>query len=147
MAALRIPTTRSLCVITTGEQVVRQWYDDQGAERILAEPGAVGTRVASSFLRFGQLELFFQRGDLVLLQELAQHALGREFAHIAGETLSDRFVSMFDEICARQATLIAEWLRVGYCQVSLLACASFLVHPPHLRLPFSPDCSGEHEFG
>jgi len=116
MAALNVPTTRSLCVVTTGEEVVRQWYDERGAQRIQAEPGAVGTRVATSFLRFGQMELFYQRRELDLLRELAEHALKREFPHLQDAMLSRNLVRMFDEICRRQATLIAEWLRVGYCQ-------------------------------
>ena len=68
MAALRVPTTRCLCVVATGDGVVRQWYGEDGRERVLNEPGAVGTRVARSYLRFGQMELFTQRGDLPLLQ-------------------------------------------------------------------------------
>ena len=68
MAALRVPTTRCLCVVATGDGVVRQWYGEDGRERVLNEPGAVGTRVARSYLRFGQLELFTQRGELPLLQ-------------------------------------------------------------------------------
>ena len=82
------------------------------------EPGAVGTRVATSFLRFGQMEIFAERGDLDLLRELAEHALGREYAHLKmEEPLSCQALErMFDEICGRQALLVAEWLRVGYCQ-------------------------------
>jgi len=123
MAALNVPTTRSLCVVTTGEEVVRQWYDERGAQRIQAEPGAVGTRVATSFLRFGQMELFYQRREQDLLRELAEHALKREFPHLQDAMLSRNLVRMFDEICRRQATLIAEWLRVGYCQACELLAA------------------------
>ena len=79
---LRVPTTRALCVVTTGEKITRAWYDDHGRERIGQEPGAVGTRVAPSFLRFGQLELFYQRKETALLYELAEHALKRDFAHL-----------------------------------------------------------------
>lgn len=150
MAALRIPTTRSLCVISTGELVVRQWYDEIGSERVQREPGAVGTRVASSFLRFGQMELFYQRGDAELLIELAQHALEREFSSVQGETLAEKYVAMFDEICSRQGTLIAEWLRVGYCQVSEIlshALASSHSHsrPLQGRSLHHFVCTGEHE--
>ena len=120
MGALRVPTSRSLCVVATGELIMRQWYDDQGLERVMKEPGAVGTRVAPSFLRFGQMELFYQRSETELLRELAEHALEREFSHIAATDapLSQKLVLMFGEICQRQATLVSEWLRVGYCQVS-----------------------------
>lgn len=64
MAALRVPTTRALCVISTGESVPRAWYDDEGRERMTREPGAVGARVSSSFIRFGQFELFYHNEDV-----------------------------------------------------------------------------------
>ena len=151
MAALGVPTTRSLCIAITGERVQRYWYTDEGAQRVMFEPGAVGTRVATSFIRFGQREIFAQRGELDLLQELVEHALVREFPHLlTAETAeiaaklqtaesvesvesveSDSaaaeedartqldvqlLLRMFDGICQRQALLIAEWMRVGYCQ-------------------------------
>jgi uncharacterized protein YdiU (UPF0061 family) len=120
MAALRVPTTRALCVVSTGERIRRAWYDDDGNERPMLEPGAVGARTAPSFLRFGQMELFHQRGEDELLRELATHALHREYAHLLlqhpGEPLSSSFVRMFAEVCERHAVLVAEWLRVGYCQ-------------------------------
>ena len=89
----------------------------------MMEAGAVGTRVAKSFLRFGQMELFFQRDEMALLRELAEHCLEREFSHLLvqhpTEPRSELFVRMFDEVAARQASLVAEWLRVGYCQGNL----------------------------
>lgn len=118
MAALRVPTTRSLCLIATGETIARGWYDDQGRERMMREPGAVGTRVSTSFLRFGQMELFAQNGELDLLRELAEHALEREFPHLreSESRFAAQLLLMFEEICSRQASLVAEWMRVGYCQ-------------------------------
>ena len=99
---------------------MRRGYDDDGRERIRAEPGAVGTRVATSFLRFGQMELFFQRDEPELLRELADHALRREFGHLMvqnpGAPRAKLYVAMFEEVCERQAHLVAEWLRVGYGQ-------------------------------
>lgn len=112
MAALRVPTTRALCVVTTGDQVLRQWYADSPegggntVERPMREEGAVGTRVAVSFLRFGQMELFYQNDEIGLLTELAQHALDREFAHLRLQSpsapLSELIVQMFEEVCERQ---------------------------------------------
>ena len=56
MHALGVPTTRALCIVTTGEDVMRAWYaSDSNNERMVRERGAVGTRVSSSFLRFGQV--------------------------------------------------------------------------------------------
>ena len=121
MHHLRVPTTRALAVVTTGETISRAWYDaESGYEKMVREPGAVGSRVASSFLRFGQMELFHQRGDDALLAQLAEHALRREFGHLMvqhpSEPLASQLVRMFEEVCERQARLVAEWLRVGYCQ-------------------------------
>merc|ERR1740133_626515 len=66
------------------------------------------------------MELFTQRGDLPLLQELAEHSLTREFSHLLlqhpDEPRTRSYVRMFKEACERQALLMAEWLRVGYCQ-------------------------------
>ena len=70
------------------------------------EPGAVGTRAAKSFLRFGQFELFWQRDEMNLLEELATHALEREFSHLRvqhpKDPLSSLLGHMFGEICERQ---------------------------------------------
>jgi hypothetical protein len=55
MHALGIPTTRSLAVVTTGEQVVREDL----------QPGAVLTRVAASHIRVGTFEYFAARNDRV----------------------------------------------------------------------------------
>src|SRR5205807_2740376 len=65
MAALGIPTTRSLAAIVTGEMVAR--------ETLL--PGAVLTRVASSHIRIGTFQYFAARGDTEGLRLLADHAI------------------------------------------------------------------------
>ena len=64
MAALGIPTTRSLAAVLTGESVMR--------ERML--PGGVLTRVASSHLRVGTFQYFAARGDVESLRILADYA-------------------------------------------------------------------------
>ena len=74
MAALGIPTTRALAVVTTGERVLR--------EEML--PGAVLTRVAASHLRVGTFEFFAARGDREALVALTAHALARHYPHAAG---------------------------------------------------------------
>ena len=145
MHALGVPTTRSLCLVETGELVIRRWYDENGMETVVREKGAVGTRVARSFVRFGQMELFAQSGQLPLLRELLVHALDREYPHIREQTggaalstaekaaenaaenaaanatekdelSAEMVLQLFDEACKRQAKLVAEWMRVGYCQ-------------------------------
>ena len=53
MAALGIPTTRSLAAVLTGERVIRE----------NSLPGAVLTRVASSHIRVGTFQYFAARRD------------------------------------------------------------------------------------
>src|SRR5215468_8936807 len=67
MAALGIPTTRSLAVVATGETVRRE----------MPLPGAVLTRVASSHIRIGTFQFFAARGDAEAVRHLADYVIGR----------------------------------------------------------------------
>jgi len=69
MAALGIPTTRSLAAVMTGETVAR--------ETLL--PGALLTRVATSHIRVGTFQFFAARGDLEGLRLLADHVISRHY--------------------------------------------------------------------
>src|SRR5271154_4441262 len=73
MAALGIPTTRSLAAVMTGENVVR--------ETML--PGAVLTRVASSHIRVGTFQFFAARGDTDGVRRLADHVIARHYPELA----------------------------------------------------------------
>ncbi|WP_240374921.1 protein adenylyltransferase SelO [Bacillus piscicola] len=101
MHALGIPTTRSLAVAKTGENVVR--------EALL--PGAVLTRTAASHLRVGT----FQYAASLPIEErrlLADYAIKRHYPDL--ETKEDRYLSLFQEVIKRQASLIAKWQLVGF---------------------------------
>eukprot|EP00928_Gymnodinium_smaydae_P000578 TRINITY_DN10218_c0_g1_i1.p1 TRINITY_DN10218_c0_g1~~TRINITY_DN10218_c0_g1_i1.p1 ORF type:complete len:353 (-),score=34.56 TRINITY_DN10218_c0_g1_i1:120-1151(-) len=84
----------------------------------------MSTRVAPSFLRVGHFELFgrrARRGDEVgkrELEQLAKHALFREYAHLveAEKPLQQQILDMVAEAAERFARMAAEWLRVGYVQ-------------------------------
>src|SRR3954449_5809078 len=69
MAALGIPTTRSLAAVITGEPVYR--------ETIL--PGAILTRVAVSHIRVGTFQFFAARRDTEALRLLADHVIDRHY--------------------------------------------------------------------
>lgn len=108
MHHLGIPTTRALSLIATGEDVVRDmFYDGNPA----AEPGAIVCRIAPSFTRFGHFEILAARGEKALLQSLIDFTLSRDFPHLTGE---NRYAAWFTEVCASTATLVVEWLRVGF---------------------------------
>ena len=112
MHHLGIPTTRALSVITTGDTVVRDMFYD-GHPR--AEPGAVVCRVAPSFTRFGHFEIFFNRNEKKLIEQLLDFTLSRDFPELSAVgTVTERRARWFAEVCARTAWLMVEWMRVGF---------------------------------
>src|SRR5712672_4180436 len=102
MAALGIPTTRSLAVVTTGEPVWRE----------TTLPCAVLTRVASSHIRVGTFQYFAARGDTEGVRRLADHVIGRHYPDLGR---ADRpYRALLDRVIAGQADLVARWLLVGF---------------------------------
>jgi serine/tyrosine/threonine adenylyltransferase len=110
MHHLGIPTTRALALVTTGEPVMRDMlYDGHPAP----EPGAVVCRVAPSFLRFGNYEIFASRGDLATLRTLLDFTIRNYFAEL-GAPGPETYAAWFHEVCVRTAVMIAGWIRVGF---------------------------------
>ncbi|MCA9493106.1 MAG: YdiU family protein [Myxococcales bacterium] len=110
MAHLGVPTTRALALVTTGEGVVRDMFYD-GRPRV--EPGAVVTRVAPSFLRFGSYEIHAARGDLATLGALVDHTLAAHFPELGPRT-PESVVALYAEVMARTARLVASWQGLGF---------------------------------
>jgi uncharacterized protein YdiU (UPF0061 family) len=102
MHALGIPTTRSLAVVATGRPVRR--------ETLL--PGAVLARVASSHLRVGSFQYARATGDVDLLRRLADHAIARH--HPAAADAEQPYLALFEAVVAAQASLVAQWMLVGF---------------------------------
>jgi uncharacterized protein YdiU (UPF0061 family) len=103
MAALGVPTTRSLAAVTTGEHVFRPPE---------ALPGAVLARVAQSHIRIGTFQYFFAQQDVEALQLLADHVIAR---HYPAAALADNPVrAMLDGVVAAQASLVARWQLLGF---------------------------------
>jgi uncharacterized protein YdiU (UPF0061 family) len=102
MAALGIPTTRSLAAVITGENVMR--------ETML--PGAVLTRVASSHIRVGTFQFFAARGDTDGVRRLADHVIERHYPQLANT--GRPYHALLQAVIVRQAELVARWLLVGF---------------------------------
>ncbi|MCG3170264.1 MAG: hypothetical protein CALGDGBN_01803 [Pseudomonadales bacterium] len=110
MHHLGVPTTRALCLVATGEGVVRDmFYDGHPRE----EPGAIVCRVAPSFIRFGSFELPASRSDHALLARLVDFTIARDFPQLTGSP-GQRRAAWFTEVGERTARLVAEWMRVGF---------------------------------
>jgi uncharacterized protein YdiU (UPF0061 family) len=102
MYALGIPTTRSLAAVATGDWVFRED----------AIPGAVLTRVASSHVRVGTFQYFAVRGDTEGIRALADHVIDRHDPE--AREAPNPYRALLDGVIARQASLVAQWLCVGF---------------------------------
>ncbi|MBW3600058.1 MAG: YdiU family protein [Planctomycetes bacterium] len=102
MAALGIPTTRSLAVVTTGEPVFRT----------SALRGAILTRVAASHIRVGTFEYLAARQDESNLRVLADYTINRHYPELADGPR--KYLEFFRAVADRQASLIAQWQLVGF---------------------------------
>jgi uncharacterized protein YdiU (UPF0061 family) len=110
MHHIGVPTTRALSLVATGESVVRDMFYDGHPQ---AEPGAVICRVAPSFVRFGNFEILAANQELDALKRLADYVMAEHFPEL-GEPSRATYARWFEEICRRTATLVAEWMRVGF---------------------------------
>jgi len=110
MHHLGVPTTRALCLVTTGEDVLRDLLYDGNPRH---EPGAIVCRVAPSFLRFGSFEIFAARKESDCLVRLAGYTLTTYFPEL-GTPSPDAFQRMLAEICRRTAELMAAWMAKGF---------------------------------
>ncbi len=102
MAALGIPTTRSLAVVTTGEPVYRESI----------RRGAILTRVAASHVRVGTFQYAAGLGDDSILQALADYTIDRHYPELADAPR--KYLEFFRAVADRQAALIARWQHVAF---------------------------------
>ncbi len=130
MHALGVPTSRSLSLyVSKSETVQRPWYSEgsrtENPDRMVSEAVAISTRVAPSFLRVGQIELFARRtrhnddpAVIAELEKIVLHLIDREYADVIDQKLglAEKVVLLAREFRGRLVSLIANWIRVGFCQ-------------------------------
>ena len=130
MHALGVPTTRSLTLyVSRSETVRRPWYAPNSRsldpDILVDNPAAITTRVAPSFLRVGQLELFARRARSQAhpqahqeLQMIVQHLIERNYRQEIDANLpfSEQVLQLAESFRDRLVALVAHWLRVGFCQ-------------------------------
>lgn len=102
MYALGIPTTRSLAVVTTGEEIIREGRLQ----------GAILTRVASSHIRVGTFEYASKFGSIDDLKALADYTLDRHFP--CYKNYENKYLYLLEKVIENQAELIAKWQLVGF---------------------------------
>ena len=100
--ALKIPTTRSLAVVKTGEKIVR--------ENLL--PGAILTRVASSHIRVGTFQYIAAKQNIDDLNILVDYTINRHYPEI--KLSKNKALDLLNLVMERQCQLVVDWMRVGF---------------------------------
>ncbi|OKH19432.1 protein adenylyltransferase SelO [[Limnothrix rosea] IAM M-220] len=130
MHALGVPTSRSLTLyVSKSDTIKRPWYSEDSysyePDVLVDNPIAISTRVAPSFLRVGQIELFARRARsnahpkaLEELRMIVSHLIEREYSSEIDQNLAftDQLVELLRLFRQRLISLVTNWLRVGYCQ-------------------------------
>jgi len=99
---LKIPTTRSLAVVKTGEKVVR--------ENLLS--GAILTRVASSHIRVGTFQYIAAKQNIDELNIIVDYTIDRHFPEI--KSSNNKALDLLNQVMEKQCQLVVDWMRVGF---------------------------------
>ena len=99
---LDIPTTRSLAVVKTGEEVFR--------EEVLI--GAILTRIASSHIRVGTFQYIAARQKKDELEILVDYVIDRHYPNIKNE--KNKALELLKVLMEKQINLVINWMRVGF---------------------------------
>lgn len=102
MAALGIPTSRSLAVLKTGETVYRETNND----------GAALLRVMHSHIRVGTFQFAAFLGQPGDLEALLAYTIERLYPHLAES--ENPALALFHEVMNCQIDLVVHWMRVGF---------------------------------
>ena len=110
MHHLGVPSTRALSLSLTGDKVLRDvMYNGNPAH----ERGAIVSRVAKSFLRFGNFEIFSSRNDIKNLKILTDYTIKSHFSHL-GKPSKEVYLQFFQEVTSKTLEMIIHWQRVGF---------------------------------
>ena len=110
MFHLGVPTTRSLSLILTGDTVLRDVMYDGNPNY---EKGAVVCRVAPSFIRFGNFELFSSQNDVPTLKLLTDFTIKNYFPDITSDG-KEKYLEFFKSVSNKTWEMIVHWQRVGF---------------------------------
>ena len=102
MHNLGIPSTRSLAVAKTGEQILR--------ENPLQ--GAILTRVASSHIRVGTFQYVAARDKKDELEILLDYVVKRHYPSLINS--KNKAIDLLETLIDKQTDLVVNWMRVGF---------------------------------
>ena len=102
MYNLGIPTTRSLAVVKTGEDVIRE----------TSLHGAILTRVALSHIRVGTFQYIAAREKKDELEILLNYVIKRHYPNI--QNSKNKALDLLKVLMEKQIDLVVNWMRVGF---------------------------------
>ena len=102
MHNLGIPTTRSLAVVKTGEDVIRE----------TTLQGAILTRVALSHIRVGTFQYIAARKKKNELELLFNYVIARHYPNIKNS--KNESLNLLETVMDKQIDLVVNWMRVGF---------------------------------
>jgi len=102
MHNLNIPTTRSLAVVKTGEDVIRE----------TPLKGAILTRVALSHIRVGTFQYIAARDKKDELEILLNYVIQRHYPNI--QNSKNKAIDLLKVVMEKQIDLVVNWMRVGF---------------------------------
>ncbi|MFK7833317.1 MAG: YdiU family protein [Winogradskyella sp.] len=110
MFHLGVPTTRALSLMLSGDDVLRDMLYDGNADY---EKGAIVSRLAPTFIRFGNFELFAARNDTKNLKKLTDYTI-KHFYPELGKPSKETYIKFFAAVANRTLDMIIHWQRVGF---------------------------------
>ncbi len=125
MYHLGIPTTRALSLALSGDQVLRDVLYNGNPDY---EKGAIVSRLAPSFLRFGSFEIFASRQDTATLKTVVDYTIKTHYPHLIATSASKNtatshqeaeinkqtYVQFFNDVATRSLEMVIHWQRVGF---------------------------------
>lgn len=110
MHHLGVPTTRALALVATDDKVVRDMFYDGHPE---LERCAIVTRVAPTFIRFGNFQILAAHHETSELKQLVDYVIQQHDPEWKLESATV-YRDWYFEVCRRTALMIAHWQRVGF---------------------------------
>ena len=102
MHSLKIPTTRSLAVVKTGEDVVREQISK----------GAILTRVALGHVRVGTFQYIAAKQNINDLEILTNYTIEKYYPNI--KSSKNKALDLLNVLIEKQTQLVINWMRVGF---------------------------------
>ena len=102
MHNLHIPSTRSLAVAKTGEEIMRE----------TPLQGAILTRVASSHIRVGTFQYVAARDKKDELEILLNYVIKRHYPKLINS--NNKALDLLNVLIDKQIDLVVNWMRVGF---------------------------------